>query len=93
MTADAVDDAGDDAAGEAVPGGMLIDHRQVHGAIEHYYERGWTDGLPVVPPTESYLAEFLAQVDRSPDEVVAAMPHLNRECTLRLAAVKSIMAG
>ncbi len=91
--ADAVDDAGDDAAGEAVPGGMLIDHRQVHGAIEHYYERGWTDGLPVVPPTESYLAEFLAQVDRSPDEVVAAMPHLNRECTLRLAAINSIMAG
>ena len=73
--------------------GTLIDHRQVRRAIEHYFEHGFTDGLPVVPPTESSLGEFLAQVDRSPDEVVAAMPHLNRECTLRLAAINSIMAG
>lgn len=71
----------------------LIDHRQVRRAIEHYFEHGFTDGLPVVPPTESYLLEFLAQVDRSPDEVVAAMPHLNRECTLRVAATNAIMAG
>ncbi|MGH8987836.1 MAG: hypothetical protein ACRDXC_04455, partial [Acidimicrobiales bacterium] len=74
-------------------GGTLIDHHQVRMAIEHYYEQGFTDGLPVVPPTESYLADFLAQVDRAPDEVVAAMPHLNRECTLRLAAINAIMAG
>ena len=29
-------------------------------AMEYYYEQGWTDGLPVIPVTESYLAEFLA---------------------------------
>ena len=81
-----------DSAGD-VPGSQLIDHRQVRRAIEHYYEQGFTDGLPVVPPTESHVAEFLAQVDRSPEEVVAAMPHLNRECTLRVAAINSIMAG
>ncbi len=28
--------------------------------MEYYADRGWTDGLPVVPVTESYLAEFLA---------------------------------
>ncbi len=85
--------AGDATAGDATAVDTLIDHRQVRRAIEHYYEQGFTDGLPVVPPTESYLAEFLAQVDRSPDEVVATMPHLNRQCTVRVAAINSIMAG
>ena len=28
--------------------------------IEAYFERGWTDGLPVVPPTEKSIAEMLA---------------------------------
>ncbi|MGH8980395.1 MAG: hypothetical protein ACRDWE_05155 [Acidimicrobiales bacterium] len=70
-----------------------IDAREVRRAIEYYYEHGFTDGLPVVPPTESYVAEFLAQVGRSPDEVVAVMAHLNRECTVHVAAVNSIMAG
>ena len=28
--------------------------------IEAYFERGWTDGLPVVPPTEKSVAEMLA---------------------------------
>ncbi len=95
MTGDVT--ASDTATGDTAASGTitntLIDHQQVRRAIEHYYEEGFTDGLPVVPPTESYLAEFLAQVDRSPDEVVAAMPHLNRQCTLRVAAINSIMAG
>ena len=33
-------------------------------AMEYYADRGWTDGLPVVPVTESYLAGFLAQTRR-----------------------------
>ncbi|MCH8196374.1 MAG: hypothetical protein IIB12_09915, partial [Chloroflexi bacterium] len=28
-------------------------------AIEAYFERGWTDGLPVIPPTPERVAEFL----------------------------------
>jgi len=71
----------------------LIESIAVRRAIEHYYERDFTDGLPVVPVTASYLAEFLAQVDRSPDEVVASMPHLNRACDVRLAAINAAMAG
>ncbi|GAA3741527.1 hypothetical protein GCM10022225_26230 [Plantactinospora mayteni] len=67
-----------------------VSARQV---IEHYYDQGWTDGLPVVPCSESLLAEFLAQVDADPDETVFAMPHLNRTCSVRLAAVNAAMAG
>jgi hypothetical protein len=61
--------------------------------MEYYADRGWTDGLPVVPVTESYLAEFLATTSRDPDEVLMPMPQLNRRCTVRLAAINAALAG
>jgi hypothetical protein len=61
--------------------------------IEYCYEKGWTDGLPVVPPTEEIVAEFLAHTDRDPSEVLMLQPHLNRTCTVRLAAINAVMAG
>ena len=71
----------------------LADAEEIRRAMEYYDAMGWTDGLPVVPVTESYLAGFLAQTSRAPDEVVFAMPHLNRRCTVRLAATNAAMAG
>jgi hypothetical protein len=71
----------------------VIEIDEVRRAIEDYFERGWTDGLPVMPVTDSILAEFLAQTSREPDEVLLAMPHLNRNCTVRLAAINAAMAG
>ena len=61
--------------------------------MEDYAERGWTDGLPVMPVTESSLAEFLGETSREPDEVLLAMPHLDRVCTVRTAAINAAMAG
>ena len=37
----------------------------VADAIEFYYEKGWTDGLPVVPPTEEKVRLSLQQRDLS----------------------------
>jgi hypothetical protein len=74
-------------------GTPLVDPGEMLRVMEFYAERGWTDGLPVVPVTESYLARFLAQTDRDPAEVLLAMPHLNRECTVRLAAINAALAG
>jgi hypothetical protein len=62
-------------------------------AIEYAYEQGWTDGLPVVPVTGPMVEEFLAQTSRRSDEVVAAVPHLGRECTVERAAVNAALAG
>ncbi|MQA15381.1 MAG: hypothetical protein GEV09_14780 [Pseudonocardiaceae bacterium] len=61
--------------------------------VEYCFERGWTDGLPVVPCSGAYLEEFLARTDREADEVVLAMPQLNRSITVRLAAINAAMAG
>jgi hypothetical protein len=71
----------------------LVDIDEIRRVMEDYYERGWTDGLPVMPVTESILSEFLAQTPRDPDEVLLDMPHLNRACTVRLAAINAAMAG
>jgi len=62
-------------------------------AIEHAYDQGWTDGLPVVPVTRPMVDEFLAQSSRPADEVIAAVPHLNRQCTVEQAAVNAALAG
>jgi hypothetical protein len=70
-----------------------VDADEVRRAMEYYAERGWTDGLPVVPVTPSYLAEFLATTSRDPDEVLIPMPHLNKNLTVRLAAINAALAG
>jgi hypothetical protein len=67
--------------------------RDARQAIEYYFEQGWTDGLPVVPPIQEFVDEFLAQTDRSPDEIVIKQPHLYRDCSIRQAAINAVMAG
>ncbi|HUA02806.1 MAG TPA: hypothetical protein VMB27_02810 [Solirubrobacteraceae bacterium] len=71
----------------------VIDIDELRRVMEDYAARGWTDGLPVMPVTESFLAEFQAQTDRAPGDVLLAMPHLDRECTVRTAAINAAMAG
>ncbi|MCI2416532.1 hypothetical protein MOQ72_03775 [Saccharopolyspora sp. K220] len=62
-------------------------------AIEHAYAQGWTDGLPVVPVTAGMVEEFLAATPRARDDVIAAVSHLGRECTVEQAAVNAALAG
>jgi hypothetical protein len=69
------------------------DLRRARRAIEHCFESGWTDGLPVVPPIEEFVNEFLAQTQRKPDDVLCTAPHLHRDCTVRDAAACAVMAG
>ena len=43
-------------------------------AIELCYEKGWTDGLPVVPPEQSLVEAMLAMEGRPPETVLAKHP-------------------
>jgi hypothetical protein len=70
-----------------------LEYPDALAAIEDYFERGWTDGLPIVPPTEDRVEAFLAQTSRDPDEVLARMPPIRRSCTVRQAAINAVMAG
>lgn len=60
---------------------------------EELFRRGWTDGLPVVPPTPDRVAAMLATVDLEPDDVVGSIPRRRRHLTAELAAVNAVMAG
>ena len=58
-----------------------------------YRERGWSDGLPIVPPTAERVERMLAYCDRPWDEPVGAIPPRYGAATpLRLAA-NAVMAG
>jgi len=59
----------------------------------HYQERGWTDGLPIVPPTEDDVRECLRWTDRDPRDVVAVLPPRQGEATVERIAVNAVMAG
>jgi hypothetical protein len=58
-----------------------------------FYERGWSDGLPIVPPTEARVREFLRFTDRHPDEELGVLLPDMRSATVRTVAVNGVMAG
>lgn len=60
---------------------------------EALFARGWTDGLPVVPPTPERVARMLTGTTRDPDEIVGLVPPDYGECTVEKAAVNAVMAG
>jgi len=56
-------------------------------------ERGWGDGLPLIPPTEARVRAFLAGNNRHADEAICALPPLNAPCTVEKIAINAVMAG
>lgn len=57
------------------------------------YERGWTDGLPVVPPTEELVRWMLSGSSRDPQEVIAVLPPKMGQATMEKLAINAVMAG
>ena len=62
-------------------------------AIDECYRRGWTDGLPVVPPTADRVAAMLNHVGLAPDHVLGEVPVRRRILTAEQAAANTVMAG
>jgi len=56
-------------------------------------QQGWGDGLPLVPPTEERVQDFLVKGGRFPDELIAHLPPLRTECTVEKIAINAVMAG
>ena len=60
---------------------------------EAMYERGWSDGLPLVPPTPARVVRMLAGTTRDPQDIVATIPPDLVECTVEKVAINAVMAG
>ena len=61
--------------------------------VEFCYAQGWTDGLPVVPPTEGRVLRMLVGTGRAPDETVAWIPPRRGRATVERIAINAVMAG
>ena len=59
----------------------------------YFYERGWTDGLPIVPPTRARVEGLLTGWPGDPDAEIAEVPPLMGVATARAVAVNAVMAG
>ena len=66
---------------------------ELEDEAEALFDRGWTDGLPVVAPTEARVLRMLGGTSRGADEVVAVVPPDLVECTVEKVAVNAVMAG
>ena len=61
--------------------------------IEWYFERGWTDGLPVVPPTPEAVAAMLEALGGEPDHLEARIPPRWGSLTREVLAINLVLAG
>ena len=78
--------------------GSLIVSRRIEIAsledeMEALFARGWTDGLPVVPPTEERVMRMLSGTSLAPSDIVAIAPPDLVELTVEKIAVNAVMAG
>ncbi len=58
-----------------------------------FYQRGWTDGLPIIPPTESAVAEMCTGTDLPADHIVAELEPRRGKATVEKIAINAVMAG
>ena len=79
-------------------GGDVLKSRRLELAelddeFEMMFDRGFTDGLPVVPPTEERVLRMLEGTHRDPQEIVAIVPPDLVPVTVEKVAVNAVMAG
>jgi hypothetical protein len=75
---------------------MQVNHIEVddyEAAIELFHRKGWTDGLPIVPPTPQRVAQFVEAARRKPDEQIGFYEDRARPVTVEKLAINAVMAG
>ncbi len=61
--------------------------------FEFFLGKDWSDGFPVVTPTEERVRRMLEGTSRDPDEVVGSIPPALEVATVRTIAIHALMAG
>ena len=61
--------------------------------LDTYHARGWTDGLPVVPPTPERVEAFLAAAGVGPGDVLGTVPTRDVIASAEACAINAVMAG
>ncbi len=79
--------------GEAELSSRGYDVADAFAANELFQDNGWTDGLPIVPPTADNVRRFLEAAGLPPGEVVGVEPVRKRRLTAEKVAIAAVMAG
>jgi hypothetical protein len=58
-----------------------------------FYQRGWSDGLPIIPPTEEAVADMLTGTDLPPDRLLGKLESRLGKATVEKIAISAVMAG
>ena len=66
---------------------------ELEDEIEACFERGWSDGLPVVPPTPARVFRMLEGTSRDPGDVLGEVPPDMAAVTVEKVAIAAVMAG
>lgn len=70
-----------------------VEFSSAEDEFEAMYARGWTDGLPVIPPTRERVLRMLTGTTRHPQDIVAIAPPDLVELTVEKIAINAVMAG
>jgi hypothetical protein len=66
---------------------------KVDDLVEYYFEQGWSDGLPVVPPTPEKIATVVEALGGEPQRLEATIPPRHGRLTREVLAINMVMAG
>ncbi len=72
---------------------MALTAEDLMEMVELMFQAGWTDGLPVIPPTRELVDRFVGYLGRSPAEIIGEITPLGGVATLELVAANAVIAG
>ncbi len=82
-----------DAGVEKPAGNGIVMTGTIAEVLRTFEDSGWTDGLPIMPPTEEAVEEFLKFTDLKADHEIGVIPPARRAVTVRHVAVNGVMSG
>src|SRR5262249_15944826 len=65
----------------------------IWAAQAFFEEKGWGDGLPIIPPTEERVKAMLVATNQHPQDVIGAVPPRWAQATVEKIAINAVMAG
>ena len=71
---------------------VIVDN-SVEEVNKLFIEKGWTDGLPIIPPTEEAVEKMLAGTKRDPTDMIATIPPTWGEAMIVKIGINAVMAG
>lgn len=71
----------------------VFETEDMASAIEFCYEQRWTDGLPVIPPTDDAIERIITYLQRNPQDIVGVIAPRYGVATIESIAINCVMAG